>query len=279
MQTLLEAGADVSAKDYSGWTALVWAAANGHTATVQTLLEAGADVNAKDYSGWTALMWTAHAGHTATVQALIDAGADVNATEMNSGWTVLMWAAHAGHTDTVRALIERGADVHVTDMDGLTALTKAQGFRQTEVVEILKKAGADESTQATAQENLWETFIKAGMDAYRQGNYAEAEKQFIAAHEEAENFGSEDLRLATSLNNLAELYDNQGKYAKAEPLYQRSLTIWEKTLGPEHPNVATSLENYATLLRKLKPIRSLLPWSEASSTETRAKAIREKHGQ
>ena len=37
--------------------------------------------------------------------------------------------------------------------------------------------------------------------------------------------------------------------AAAEPLYKRSLLIWEKALGPEHPKVATSLENYAKLLR------------------------------
>ena len=29
--------------------------------------------------------------------------------------------------------------------------------------------------------------------------------------------------------------------AAAEPLYKRSPLIWEKALGPEHPNVATSL--------------------------------------
>ncbi len=69
---------------------------------------------------------------------------------------------------------------------------------------------------------------------------------------------------------LAVLYRAQGKYTKAEPLYQRSLTIREKVLGPEHPNVATSLENYASLLRATN--RS----SEAAPLEARAKAIRDK---
>ncbi|CAB1098972.1 unnamed protein product [Ectocarpus sp. CCAP 1310/34] len=35
----------------------------------------------------------------------------------------------------------------------------------------------------------------------------------------------------------------QGKYAKAEPLYERSQTIPEKMLGAEHPDVATVLKN------------------------------------
>ena len=44
--------------------------------------------------------------------------------------------------------------------------------------------------------------------------------------------------LATSLNNLAEVYRLQGRYAEAKPLYKRSLAIREKTLGPEHPELA-----------------------------------------
>ena len=50
-----------------------------------------------------------------------------------------------------------------------------------------------------------------------------------------------------SLNNLALLYRAQGQYAKAEPLYQRALGIREKALGPEHPDVARSLNNLAVL--------------------------------
>ena len=53
----------------------------------------------------------------------------------------------------------------------------------------------------------------------------------------------EELRLAASLDDEARLYHKQGKYAEAEPVYQRSLAIREKTLGAEHPDVATSLEN------------------------------------
>jgi len=59
--------------------------------------------------------------------------------------------------------------------------------------------------------------------------------------------GPEHPSTATSLNNLALLYDNQGLYAKAEPLYQRALAIYEKALGPEHPDTATSLNNLAGL--------------------------------
>jgi len=53
--------------------------------------------------------------------------------------------------------------------------------------------------------------------------------------------------VATTLNNLAELYKNMGAYEKALPLYQRALDICEKVLGPEHPDAATTLNNLSLL--------------------------------
>ncbi|MFQ5915996.1 MAG: tetratricopeptide repeat protein [Nitrospinota bacterium] len=67
---------------------------------------------------------------------------------------------------------------------------------------------------------------------------------------------------------MATVYQAQGKYGEAEPLFKRALAIREKALGPEHPSVAQSLENYAALLRKTGR------GTEAANMETRAKAIR-----
>ncbi|MGA8615192.1 MAG: CHAT domain-containing tetratricopeptide repeat protein, partial [Xanthobacteraceae bacterium] len=50
-----------------------------------------------------------------------------------------------------------------------------------------------------------------------------------------------------ALNNLAMLYDKQGRHAEAEPLYKRSLAIREKAFGPDDFYVAESL-NYLALL-------------------------------
>ena len=71
-----------------------------------------------------------------------------------------------------------------------------------------------------------------------------------------------------ALNNLAALYDSQGKYTQAEPLYKRSLMIAEKALGPDHPDVALSLENLAGLYRATNRDE------EAEKLEQRAAAIR-----
>ncbi len=125
-------------------------------------------------------------------------------------------------------------------------------------------------TAWTQDETAWAGHKDTGWKAYQEGRYAEAEKFLLAASKEAKHFGEQDPRLALSLTHLALLYQAQGKYAEAEPLYQRSLAIIEKALGPQHPNVATSLENYAVLLRKTE--RNV----EADRLEKRARAIRAK---
>ena len=56
---------------------------------------------------------------------------------------------------------------------------------------------------------------------------------------------------ATGLNNLALLYQDQGQYKLAKPLFQRALSILEQALGPEHPNTQMGRRNYEGLLREM----------------------------
>jgi tetratricopeptide (TPR) repeat protein len=115
----------------------------------------------------------------------------------------------------------------------------------------------------------WETLTREVMDLYLAGNYVRALVIAQKALQVAEqNFGPDHPDVATSLNNLAELYRTQGDYAKAEPLHKRALAIREKALGPDHPDVATSLENLARLYRATN--RN----AEAEALEMRAARIR-----
>ncbi|CAN0589020.1 unnamed protein product, partial [Ectocarpus sp. 12 AP-2014] len=41
---------------------------------------------------------------------------------------------------------------------------------------------------------------------------------------------------------------SQGKYADADPLYLQAIEIQAKILGPEHQDLATTLNNLAALL-------------------------------
>jgi tetratricopeptide (TPR) repeat protein len=53
--------------------------------------------------------------------------------------------------------------------------------------------------------------------------------------------------VAETLNNMAILYETQGKFGDAERLYRRAIAIRERALGANHPDVAMSLSNLATL--------------------------------
>ena len=48
--------------------------------------------------------------------------------------------------------------------------------------------------------------------------------------------GTDHLDTAVSLNNLAGLYYEQGRYEEAAPLYMEAVEIIERVLGAEHPN-------------------------------------------
>lgn len=50
----------------------------------------------------------------------------------------------------------------------------------------------------------------------------------------------------------------QGKYAEAEPLYERCQAIQEKTLGPKHPKFAATLNNRAGLFKS--QVRAKICW-------------------
>ena len=51
----------------------------------------------------------------------------------------------------------------------------------------------------------------------------------------------------TAQATLGEIYRAEGKYSEAEPLLERALKATEQTLGPDHLNVAASLNNLALL--------------------------------
>ena len=48
-------------------------------------------------------------------------------------------------------------------------------------------------------------------------------------------------------NDQAYIYYKKGDYSQAESLYQRALALGEKTLGPDHPVVAQSLNGLANV--------------------------------
>ena len=72
----------------------------------------------------------------------------------------------------------------------------------------------------------------------------------VALREEAaalHDRAAQPLAYAKEVSLLANLYYDQGAYARVEPLYEEALRIRREALGARHPHVATSLNNLGAL--------------------------------
>jgi len=131
------------AKDDSGWTELMYAAAfGGHVNSVRSLLKRGVAVNAKDAMGDTALIHACEWDNAEVARVLIDHGADINATN-NSGDTALITAITSPeHTNCVKLLLKHRADFTIKNSYRETALKTAKNMKMPNVVALLVAAGA-----------------------------------------------------------------------------------------------------------------------------------------
>src|SRR4051794_14588633 len=138
---LIEAGADVNARDAEGNTPLILAAFYAGPRCVELLLEKGADPNAANRSGVTALIRAATDYKKARL--LIDAGAKVGVRTADLGNTPLILAARrASNSRTVRLLLERGADAAERDEAGISPIMAGAASGDLETVRLLLDAGA-----------------------------------------------------------------------------------------------------------------------------------------
>jgi tetratricopeptide (TPR) repeat protein len=94
-------------------------------------------------------------------------------------------------------------------------------------------------------------------------------EQLLAHAEKIAEEGKPMVETATLLNSMGSYYHGRTFYAKAEPLYRRSLQIREDFLGSGNPDVATNLNNLASLLKDQGK------YGEAEPLHRRALKIRE----
>ncbi len=149
IELLVREGADVNARLSDGWTPLMLAIWNGHAMAVETLIKLGAYLEAKGGNGWTPLMVAAWNGYMEIVQTLVEHGADVNTHDV-SDKTVLMWAAQKGSTDIVQFLLNHGADINIKNDKGLTARGYALREGHKDVAKLIEKAGVQELLKRSA---------------------------------------------------------------------------------------------------------------------------------
>jgi uncharacterized protein len=122
VRLLLGWGAEVSAADDKGVTALMRAAATGTLGVMDALLAAGADPNSVDVGGRTALHHAvAMRAPESKLVALLDRGVDADVQDAH-GESALMLAAGYRDWRAARLLLQRGADPDLQDQVGDTAL-------------------------------------------------------------------------------------------------------------------------------------------------------------
>ncbi len=115
--------------------------------------------------------------------------------------------------------------------------------------EIESQSGTNEATLASLYTQLGQIYrrrLRKGESQNYQNELDLAIGYFQKAVELQEKLGLE-LELATSLINLGYLYDSQGKYEAAEPLYLQALEICDRALGSNHPRTQLVRDNLARL--------------------------------
>jgi tetratricopeptide (TPR) repeat protein len=94
---------------------------------------------------------------------------------------------------------------------------------------------------ATADQAAWQMYTKKAEDALAKGDKEGAEGNYKIAIAEAEKLGAETPAVASSTANLADFYYVQGEGNKADDLYKRSLSVYEKNVGKEHTDLVKDL--------------------------------------
>ncbi|EFJ48139.1 hypothetical protein VOLCADRAFT_35590, partial [Volvox carteri f. nagariensis] len=114
VEMLLSAGGNPNRRGKRQETALMLAAQRGHVDVLRVLLGRGAQATAVDQRGWTALHFGAFAGHAASVRAILTATAPSARSSLlelrtGKGETALALAAFGRKEECCRALMDYGA--------------------------------------------------------------------------------------------------------------------------------------------------------------------------
>ncbi|XP_038133002.1 histone-lysine N-methyltransferase EHMT2 [Cyprinodon tularosa] len=143
---LIQAGAQVDAKDKDLRTPLLEAVINNHVDVARYLIQNGACVYHVEEDGYTGLHHAAKLGNLEIVNMLLETGqVDVNAQD-NGGWTPIIWAAEHKHVEVIKSLLNRGADVSIKDKELNVCLHWAAYAGNIDIAELVLNAGCSLSS-------------------------------------------------------------------------------------------------------------------------------------
>ena len=148
LRALLQARADVEARDNSERTALHWGARSGNQRCVELLLIAGSDVHAKDRFGYQALHYAMlFTDNKELLDTLLIAGANIH-DRTTEGCPPLQGACVYNRTNNITALLTAGAHIDSQDNDGDTPLLDSIHNGRAQAVELLLHHGANISYES-----------------------------------------------------------------------------------------------------------------------------------
>lgn len=124
-QLLIEHGARIDVRDYSGAQPLHWAARSNCVPVCELLLQSGADIEALNATGWSPLHSAVAAGAMETAMLLIAHGADLQTVDLRLD-TLLHNAAKTGGVKMCLLMLDSGIDVQAKNGQGETAQALAQ---------------------------------------------------------------------------------------------------------------------------------------------------------
>ncbi|XP_053348677.1 transient receptor potential cation channel, subfamily N, member 1 [Clarias gariepinus] len=139
--SLLNFGADITAKDIDGQTPLHLAAENDHSDVVKLFLKHRPELaTLPNKEGVTCINIAAAKGSVTVIQELLKFSQGNASTLHNkvNGSCPLHLAAAGGHTEVVKVLLEAGASAKEEDSDGMTAAHLAAQNGHTDILEVLK---------------------------------------------------------------------------------------------------------------------------------------------
>jgi ankyrin repeat protein len=136
-------GVDVNLhKDEDDKQALHWAAYRGHATSVRLLVDAKADLEARNLEEYTSLSIAADVGNLDCLQVLIESKADVQTAGFTDR-TPAHASALTGHHECLDLLIDANANVNVQDMNECTPALFACLEDRVACLQLLVDANAD----------------------------------------------------------------------------------------------------------------------------------------
>lgn len=244
VRLLINQGADVNHPTKTNSTALRAACFDGRLDIVRYLVEHKADFRIPNIYRNTCVMIAAYRGHCEVVRYLLENGADPNAIA-HCGATALHFAAECGHIDIVQVLMKHGAeqirnDHHMTPLlsaaeagksdivDALVSVTNCTKENKIDALELLGAYYANNKSDYDIDKSL-QYFEEALHVRYCDPNNIVQKKAYkpVPAYD---NF--------VECETIDDLHRLKGR---PDAVHMLSLTIRERILGPDNPEVANTL--------------------------------------